>query len=136
MRVFVTGATGWVGNVVVDDLLGAGHQVLGLSRSKEKAGALAAKGAAVLHGTLDDLDQLAAAVGDADVQQHMFGQALARRASLGLPPVALDEAYLEGMRVAPAVFGAGMALGFDRLVMLLTDQPRIATVLALGWDVV
>ena len=71
MRVFVTGATGWVGNVVVDDLLGAGHEVLGLLRSKEKAGALAAKGAAVLHGTLDDLDRLAAAAGDADAVVHL-----------------------------------------------------------------
>ncbi|WP_174286256.1 SDR family oxidoreductase [Sphingomonas bacterium] len=71
MRVFVTGATGWVGNVVVDDFLGAGHQVLGLSRSKEKAASLAAKGATVLQATLDDLDQLAAAAGDADAVVHL-----------------------------------------------------------------
>ena len=71
MRVFVTGATGWVGSMVVDDLLGAGHQVLGLSRSKEKAAVLAAKGAGVLHGTLDDLDQLAAAADDADAVIHL-----------------------------------------------------------------
>ncbi len=71
MRVFVTGATGWVGSVVVDELLGAGHQVLGLSRSEEKAAMLAAKGAAVLHGTLDDLGQLAAAAGDADAVIHL-----------------------------------------------------------------
>lgn len=71
MRVFVTGATGWVGNVVVNDLLDAGHQVVGLSRSKEKAAALAAKGAAVLHATLDDLDQLAAAANDAEAVIHL-----------------------------------------------------------------
>ena len=71
MRVFVTGATGWVGSVVVDELLGAGHQVLGLSRSEEKATVLAAKGAAVLHGALDDLDLLAAAAGNADAVIHL-----------------------------------------------------------------
>ena len=71
MRVFVTGATGWVGSVVVDELLGAGHQVLGLSRSEEKAAVLAGKGADVLHGTLDDLDQLAAAAGNADAVIHL-----------------------------------------------------------------
>ncbi|WP_437815690.1 SDR family oxidoreductase [Sorangium sp. So ce1078] len=71
MRVFVTGATGWVGNVVVDELLGAGHQVLGLSRSEEKAAGLAAKGAGVLRGTLDDLDRLAEAAGNADAVIHL-----------------------------------------------------------------
>jgi len=71
MRVFVTGATGWVGSVVVDELLGAGHQVLGLSRSEEKAAGLAAKGADVLRGTLDDLDRLADAAGNVDAVIHL-----------------------------------------------------------------
>ena len=71
MCVFVTGATGWVGSVVVDELLGAGHQVLGLSRSQEKATALAAKGADVLRGTLDDLGLLAEAAGNADAVIHL-----------------------------------------------------------------
>ncbi len=71
MRVFVTGATGWVGSVVVDELLGTGHQVLGLSRSEEKVAGLAGKGAEVLRGTLDDLDLLAAAAANADAVIHL-----------------------------------------------------------------
>ena len=71
MRVFVTGATGWVGSVAVDELLGAGHQVLGLSRSEEKAAVLAGKGADVLRGTLDNLDRLAEAAGNADAVIHL-----------------------------------------------------------------
>ncbi|MBE7183981.1 MAG: SDR family oxidoreductase [Methylobacterium mesophilicum] len=70
MRVFVTGATGWVGSVVVDELLGAGHQVSGLVRSKDKAGPLAAKGATAVEGTLDDLDLLRAEAGRADAVVH------------------------------------------------------------------
>jgi nucleoside-diphosphate-sugar epimerase len=58
MRVFVTGASGWIGSHAVDEFLAAGHEVLGLARSDTAAAALAAKGVEVLRGDLDDLDAL------------------------------------------------------------------------------
>ncbi|NYZ12588.1 SDR family oxidoreductase [Azospirillum sp. RWY-5-1] len=70
MRVFVTGATGWVGSAIVADLLAAGHHVTGLSRSAEKAFALEVLGAHALLGTLADLDRLARAADEADAVIH------------------------------------------------------------------
>src|SRR5271166_2127103 len=74
MRIFVTGASGWIGSAVVPELLGAGHEVVGLARSEASAQRLQTAGAIVLRGDVDDPEGLAKAANDSDGVIHLAFQ--------------------------------------------------------------
>ncbi|KIA61353.1 SDR family oxidoreductase [Nocardia vulneris] len=71
MRVFITGASGWIGSALVTELIEHGHTVVGLARSPQSADALTALGADVVRGTIDDLDLLQATTVASDGVAHL-----------------------------------------------------------------
>ncbi len=71
MRVFITGASGWIGSHTTDELLANGHTVLGMARSEASEATLRAKGAEVLRGDLDDLDAIRRGAAQADAVVHL-----------------------------------------------------------------
>src|SRR5580704_11917112 len=74
MKIFVTGASGWIGTAVVPELLEAGHEVVGLARSDASAQRLEATGAIVQRGDVDDPDGLAKAAAASDGVIHLAFQ--------------------------------------------------------------
>jgi nucleoside-diphosphate-sugar epimerase len=118
MRVFVTGASGWIGSAVVPELLGAGHQVVGLARSDASAEALTAAGAEVQRGTLDDLDALRSAASACDGVIHLaFKHDLAFSGNF--------QGAADADRRAVETFGAALA-GSDRPFVIASGTLGLA----------
>ncbi len=100
MRVFVTGASGHIGSAVVPELLGSGHQVVGLARSDSSATALRDAGAEVHRGDLDDLDGLREAAAAADGVIHLAFKHEAMRSGDFPGAVAADLSAIEAIGAA------------------------------------
>jgi nucleoside-diphosphate-sugar epimerase len=111
MRIFVTGATGWIGSAVIPELLDAGHQVLGLARTESGAARVSALGAEPHRGDLDDLDSLRAGAAAAEGVVHLgYNHDFSRMADAARTDLAAIAAFgteLEGTG-RPLVVAAGV----------------------------
>src|SRR5215212_6819312 len=130
MRVFVTGASGWIGSALVPELIGAGHQVVGLARSEASAAAVAAAGAEVHRGALDDLDSLRAGAAASDGVIHTafihdFSD-MAASARTDLAAIETLGAALEGSG-RPLVITSGIAVLPTGRVGTERDEPDRAS---------
>jgi len=114
MRIFVTGASGWIGSAVVPELLGAGHELVGLARSEASAQRLEAAGAIVQRGDVDDPDGLAKAAADSDGVIHLAFQHEVAWSGNFAAAAAADRRAVEAMGAAladshrPLVLASGM----------------------------
>lgn len=110
MKVFVTGASGWIGSATVAELLGAGHQVVGLARSEASAEKLVAAGAVPFRGDVDDPDGLARAAAESDGVVHLaFQHEVAWSGNFGAAAAA-DRRAVEAMGAALAGSGRPLVL--------------------------
>ena len=126
MRVFVTGASGHIGSALVPELLAAGHEVVGLARSNASASALAAAGAHVHRGDLDDLDGLREAATAADGVIHL---AFKHELSLSGSPDGFVTAAAHDLRATQAI---GEALAGSGKPFVTTSGTLMLAVAALG----
>jgi nucleoside-diphosphate-sugar epimerase len=118
MSVFVTGASGWIGSAVTEELTNSGHEVVGLARSEDSAAALEAAGVEVQRGTLDDLETLRKAASSSDGVIH-----LAFKHDIAFSGDFLGAAIAD--RKAVEVFGEALA-GSDRPLVIASGTLGIS----------
>ncbi|SYA25452.1 nucleoside-diphosphate-sugar epimerase [Klebsiella pneumoniae] len=134
MRIFLTGASGFIGSRILPALQASGHQVIGLARSESTAQALKAAGAEVHRGTLDAPESLLAGVGNADAVihtafDHDFSRFAANCEKDRQAILALGQALRGSTR--PLVITSGTLMGDDgsgapALVVLQLRAPQPA----------
>jgi nucleoside-diphosphate-sugar epimerase len=124
MRVFITGATGWIGSAVVPELIGAGHQVVGLARSDASAAALSSAGADVHRGALDDLDSLSAGAAAADGVIHLAFNNISETTDFA---AACEEDLRAVETTGAALEGSGKPFVVTSGTLMLATLGRLAT---------
>jgi nucleoside-diphosphate-sugar epimerase len=129
MRVFVTGASGFIGSALVAELLGAGHEVVGLARSDASAEALTAAGAEVLRGAVEDLAVLRTGAAESAGVVHLaFNHDMSQHEAAAKAELAAVRAFGEVLAGSgrPLVVAAGGPMGSERDIRPPSTSPRVA----------
>lgn len=127
MRIFVTGASGWIGSAVVPELLKAGHEVTGLARSDGAAAKLDASGVHVLRGDLDDVETLQTGARSSDAVIH-----LAYKHAVAFTPDGFAQAAASDRQAIEAI-GEALARS-DRPLVIASGTPAVPGRLATESD--
>lgn len=129
MRVFVTGATGWVGTAVVKELIAAGHEISGLVRSQANADTLIKAGGKPLMGSLTDLDVLRSGADRADAVIHTaFGLDLSKIVELSAEDKAAIETFGEILSGSDRPFIAAAGIGIYPRGEIFTEEKSVGPV--------